>query len=176
MTTATESAPGARVAALDGLRGVTIVLVVLGHAGNLVWPTDTLDRIPVVRSFVHGGAVGIFFVVGGYIVTRGLLREFDRGTFDAVRFYLRRLVRLGVQVVPLAVAVLLVHAVDETDPASTRATVGSAINVVTHTTNLHASTDLLSTRPDLGHLHPLGQAVWEARPLDAAHVLHIHRA
>lgn len=167
MATPTESAPDARVAALDGLRGVTIVLVVLGHAGNLVWPTDTLDRIPVVRSFVHGGAVGIFFVVGGFIVTRGLLREFDRGTFDAVRFYLRRLVRVGVQVVPLAAAIVLVHAFDETDPSSTRATVGSAINAVTYTTNLQASTDLLSTRPDLGHMWYLAvqQQVYLVLPL-----------
>lgn len=155
------------MAALDGLRGVTIVLVVLGHAGNLVWPTEAIDGVPVLRSFVHGGAVGIFFVVGGYIVTRGLLREYERGSLDPVRFYLRRLVRLGVQVVPLAGAVLLVHAVDPTDPFSTKATVESAANLVTHTTNLHAATDLLSTRSDLGHMWYLAvqQQVYLVLPL-----------
>ncbi|MFQ6172582.1 acyltransferase family protein [Oryzobacter sp. R7] len=161
------AAADTRVSALDGLRGVTIVLVVLGHAGNLVWPTAALDEVPVLRSFLHGGAVGVFFVVGGYIVTRGLLRELDRGTSDPVRFYLRRLVRLGVQVVPLAGAVLLVHAVDPIDPFSTRATVESSINLVTHTTNLHAATDLLSTRSDLGHMWYLAvqQQVYLVLPL-----------
>ena len=153
MTTApSQETAASRISALDGLRGVTIVLVVVGHAGNLLWPLDTVNTVPFLRGFFGGGAVGVFFVVGGYIVTRGLLRSLEQDTFDAVRFYLRRLVRLGVQVVPLALAVLLIHAFDPTDPYSTRATVESALNVVTHTTNLHASTDLLNIRADLGHM------------------------
>lgn len=168
MTSAASTAPaGSRVRALDGLRGVTIVLVVLGHAGNLIWPLDTINGVPVLRGFFGGGAVGVFFVVGGYIVTRGLLKDLDGGTFDAVRFYLRRLVRLGVQVVPLALAILLVHALDPTDPYTTRATVESAINLVTYTTNLHATTDLLNTRADLGHMWYLAvqQQVYLVLPL-----------
>lgn len=160
-------APGPRIGALDGLRGITILLVVVGHAGNLLWPLDGVNRVPFLRGFFGGGAVGIFFVVGGYIVTRGLLDDLHRDTFDATRFYLRRLVRLGVQVVPLALAVLAVHALDPTDPYTTRATVESAVNVMTHTTNLHAATDLLNTRADLGHMWYLSvqQQVYLGLPL-----------
>ena len=167
VTEATPAPSATRIAALDGLRGATIVLVVVGHAGNLLWPLDSINRVPLLRGFFGGGAVGVFFIVGGYIVTRGLLRELDRGTYDPVRFYLRRLVRLGVQVIPLAVAIVLIHFLDSTDPYTTRATTMSAANMVTYTTNLQATNDLLSTRADLGHMWYLSvqQQVYLVLPL-----------
>ena len=167
VTVATPAPSATRIAALDGLRGATIVLVVVGHAGNLLWPLDSINRVPLLRGFFGGGAVGVFFIVGGYIVTRGLLRELDRGTYDPVRFYLRRLVRLGVQVIPLAVAIVLIHFLDSTDPYTTRATTMSAANMVTYTTNLQATNDLLSTRADLGHMWYLSvqQQVYLVLPL-----------
>lgn len=146
---------------------MTIILVVAGHAGNLLWPLDSVNKVPFLRGFFGGGAVGIFFVVGGYIVTRGLLNDLDTHRFDAARFYLRRLVRLGVQVLPLALVVVVIHFVDSTDPYSTRATIESALNLATHTTNLHATTDLLNTRADLGHMWYLSvqQQVYLLLPL-----------
>jgi peptidoglycan/LPS O-acetylase OafA/YrhL len=68
--------------ALDGLRAVAVMLVVLFHA-----------RAPIA----FGGYLGvdIFFVLSGYLITSLLLSELDtKGTLDLRRFYLRRLLRL----------------------------------------------------------------------------------
>lgn len=175
MTTTTSDRPEAqpraasavRVAALDGIRGLTIILVVVGHAGDLLWPRAPIDEIPVLRGFFGGGAVGVFFIVGGYLVTRGLLRDNERGVLDPVRFYARRMTRLGVVVVPLVVAVGLVHLIDVTDPASGRQTLTSLTNVLTYTVNVQATTDILSTRSDLGHMWYLSvqQQVYLVLPL-----------
>lgn len=67
-----------RIPALDGLRGVAVLLVVTYHA----WPN--LNR---------GGAYGVtlFFVLSGFLITRILIR---RDQVDFRRFYLRRAARL----------------------------------------------------------------------------------
>lgn len=164
---AEASRTGRRLLSIDGLRGVAIVLVVLGHGSFVLWPTATIDRIPALRGFFHGGAVEVFFVVGGFIVTRTLLRELDAGHLDAVRFYLRRLVRLGVQLVPLAAAVLAVHHFDATDTASDRGTWLSVANMLTHTLNIWSTAHPFEARPDLGHLWYLSvqQQVYLVLPL-----------
>lgn len=66
-----------RIAALDGLRGLAILLVVVNHA----WP----------HYLGLGGAVGVtaFFVLSGFLITRILL---DRPPLKS--FYWRRAVRL----------------------------------------------------------------------------------
>ncbi|QKE84881.1 acyltransferase [Arthrobacter sp. NEB 688] len=145
-------APGSRLLALDGLRGVTIVLVVLGHLSAFLWPVEGIRSTPWLRGLVAGGAVPIFFVVSGYIVTAGLLREDERGTLDPVRFYARRLVRLGAQVVPLCAAVVLVAALDPTDTAPAGSTVTTVTHTLTYTNNWLYALDPLQARPDLGHL------------------------
>ncbi len=81
------AAPGRRLLALDGLRGLTIVLVVLGHLSAFLWPLEGIRSTPWLRGLVAGGAVPVFFVVSGYIVTAGLLRDDARGSLDPVRFY-----------------------------------------------------------------------------------------
>ncbi|MFN9729113.1 MAG: acyltransferase family protein [Pseudomonadota bacterium] len=67
---------------IEGLRGLSIVLVVLAHSG-----------IPGLQ----GGFIGVdvFFVISGYLIT-GLLLEalHDGGRVDAWRFYARRVRRL----------------------------------------------------------------------------------
>jgi peptidoglycan/LPS O-acetylase OafA/YrhL len=54
---------GGRVAALDGVRGLAILLVVLEHANT-----------PGMRSVSVAG-VTTFFVLSGYVISRGLLGE-----------------------------------------------------------------------------------------------------
>jgi peptidoglycan/LPS O-acetylase OafA/YrhL len=75
--------------ALDGLRAISIGLVLLSHAG--------LER------FVPGGlGVLIFFVVSGFLLTRQMCVEVeDTGTLDISRFYLRRICRLAPRLVGL---------------------------------------------------------------------------
>ena len=76
---------------IQALRGLAVTLVVLAHAGV---------------TFAAGGYVGVdvFFVISGFLITSGLLREADRsGTLSLRRFYARRAVRI----LPLATLVSL---------------------------------------------------------------------
>ena len=69
-----------RVAALDGLRGIAVIAVLLFHDGRL-----------------RGGYLGVdlFFVLSGYLITSLLLVEQrDRGRVRLGRFYERRARRL----------------------------------------------------------------------------------
>lgn len=77
---------------LDGLRAVSIVLVLVSHA--LIYD----PQAPGVRAAaLQCGNVGVslFFVISGYIITRLLLREeAATGRVRFGRFYLRRAFRL----------------------------------------------------------------------------------
>jgi peptidoglycan/LPS O-acetylase OafA/YrhL len=92
-----------RLLALDGLRGVAIVLVLVHHLRAVFAPQ--LDR-----SFAPGGFLGVdlFFVLSGFLITGLLLNEFrDRRTIRLPSFYRRRLMRLY----PALVVLLAAHAV-----------------------------------------------------------------
>src|SRR3954452_24425696 len=77
--------------ALDGVRGVAILLVLGQHA-----PTR-----PLIDGFV---GVTVFFCLSGYLITTLLLRELHAGTIDVRAFYQRRAARLC----PALVTVVLV--------------------------------------------------------------------
>jgi peptidoglycan/LPS O-acetylase OafA/YrhL len=143
---------GRRIAALDGLRGIVIVLVVLGHGNGNLWPVDLVLPVPVLGGFFGGGAVSLLFVIGAVIVTRGLLRERELGVIDPLRFYARRLVRLGVQLVPFAAAVLVIHRLDATDTTTAQTTNQSVLNVLAFTWNVYTEQHPLEARPDFFHL------------------------
>lgn len=82
--------------ALDGLRGVAVLLVMLAHGH--VWLFD------------HGGGragVTLFFALSGFLITALLVEELrDRGRVDLRAFYIRRALRLLPALVVL-VAVLV---------------------------------------------------------------------
>ena len=72
----------ARLAPLDGVRGVAVLAIVAFHAMS--------DRLP-------GGYVGVdlFFVLSGFLITRLLVAELAaRGRLDLRAFYVRRALRL----------------------------------------------------------------------------------
>ena len=86
-----------RVPALDGLRGVAVLLVVLRHLPT-VWP-GIFEGWPVVHRLSTGGFIGvdIFFVLSGFLITSLLADAFDdpQGHGSALRnFYGRRAIRL----------------------------------------------------------------------------------
>ena len=75
--------------ALDGLRAIAIVLVVLFH---YPWANQFFEGNPV-----HGGFLGVdvFFVLSGFLITSLLLKErADTGAVSLRSFYARRALRL----------------------------------------------------------------------------------
>ncbi len=90
-TAPTRPAPARdRIVALDGLRGVAALLVVLYHI------RPELARLPLPRwvfDFLHGAGVmvDIFFVLSGFVLARLMLRAETWG--DARRFIERRVRR-----------------------------------------------------------------------------------
>lgn len=88
---------GSRIPTLDGWRGVAILLVLLEHAGQYGRFKD--------QMWTNLGAFGvdIFFVLSGYIITTGLIRERAlHGSINLRSFYLRRAFRI----LPLVVVYL----------------------------------------------------------------------
>src|ERR1700740_281017 len=78
-----------RIPALDGWRGLAILLVTVQHVA-----IATRFRYQIWANL---GALGvdIFFVVSGYIITLYLIREIDgTSTIDIGSFYLRRAFRI----------------------------------------------------------------------------------
>jgi peptidoglycan/LPS O-acetylase OafA/YrhL len=72
----------ARLPGLDGLRALSILLVLASHAG-------------AAGSALGWLGVNIFFVISGFLITMLLLREQDRtGRLDLRRFYQRRALRI----------------------------------------------------------------------------------
>ena len=82
---------GSRIPTLDGMRAVSIVLVLLGHlAGTKNFPR----LLGPLGEFANFG-VRIFFVISGFLITDLLLREqAGRGSISLRHFYLRRVFRI----------------------------------------------------------------------------------
>jgi peptidoglycan/LPS O-acetylase OafA/YrhL len=78
---------------LDGLRAISILLVMLGHLSG----TRNLGTIPGIRIFgdmAHFGVV-VFFVISGFLITSLLLHEHEKtGRISLKLFYARRALRI----------------------------------------------------------------------------------
>jgi peptidoglycan/LPS O-acetylase OafA/YrhL len=108
-----------RVPALDGVRGLAILLVLLLHT----WGID-------------GGMFGVdlFFVLSGFLITGILLDEQERtGRFDLRRFYARRAVRL---VPPLILMLIVVVPLASAWSHQPRHELGSALIGLGYITNI----------------------------------------
>jgi peptidoglycan/LPS O-acetylase OafA/YrhL len=79
-----------RIASLDGLRAVSITLVLFGHAtGTLGFPIAH-DRFGLADAGVR-----TFFIISGFLITKLLLRELTlSGTISLRGFYRRRILRI----------------------------------------------------------------------------------
>ena len=67
--------------ALDGLRGVAVLLVLADHAGFLPEPSG-------------GIGVTVFFVLSGFLITRVIVEARDDGTWSVGGFMANRMIRL----------------------------------------------------------------------------------
>ncbi len=134
-----------RIASLDGLRAISIVLVLFGHASGT-------RNFPVpygpARFFDFGElGVRVFFVISGFLITGLLLRESaSTGRIDPLRFYFRRTFRifppyyafLGVLAVAAAVGLLAFNP-------------GDFFHALTYTSNYHPGRSW-----NVGHTWSLG--------------------
>jgi len=100
LTTAltTDRTRSGHVAALDGMRGIAVLLVMLTHARY-------------GAPYLQGGSIGvdIFFVLSGFLITYLLVREHDRHghRISLWKFYARRALRLGPALVLLLIVLAL---------------------------------------------------------------------
>jgi peptidoglycan/LPS O-acetylase OafA/YrhL len=77
-----------RIPSLDGLRAISILLVILDHfLSNLGFPINT---------FLFGNlGVRIFFIISGFLITSILMEEIEKtSTINLVKFYFRRTLRI----------------------------------------------------------------------------------
>ena len=80
--TASELASVRDIPGLDGLRAVSVLIVMIDHSR-------------ILPKFPGGFGVTVFFFISGFIITTLLLRELRRSeSIDLRNFYIRRLLRL----------------------------------------------------------------------------------
>lgn len=108
---------------IDGLRALAVLSVILFHVdGNLL----------------PGGFVGvdIFFVISGYLISRNILSELERGRFSITEFYRRRIKRIAPPML-VVVAVTFVAAQVIMLPENAEATAESAVWALASFANVH---------------------------------------
>lgn len=80
-----------RIPSLDGLRAISILLVILGHS------VSKLSHPKVYQLLGHFGNLGVktFFLISGFLITTLLLKEWDKsGGVSLKNFYIRRSLRI----------------------------------------------------------------------------------
>lgn len=80
-----------RLPSLDGLRAISIILVLLGHAGG----TRGFQAVNLqIGDYAHLGVV-VFFVISGFLITTLLMHEYDTTRRISLKlFYARRTLRI----------------------------------------------------------------------------------
>jgi peptidoglycan/LPS O-acetylase OafA/YrhL len=119
-----------RLPSLDGLRALSIGLVLLGH----IQGTAGAGRLPPWAQLEFGIiGVRVFFIISGYLITTLLLRELERsGTISIGKFYFRRAFRIfpAFYIYVAVVALLSAAGVVALRP-------GDVLHAATYTTNYH---------------------------------------
>jgi peptidoglycan/LPS O-acetylase OafA/YrhL/lysophospholipase L1-like esterase len=87
------SRPGAHVVALDGLRGLAILLVMAVHFVGDDSPRDGIERLVVKLANYGVWGVDLFFILSGFLIT-GILLDSKRSPHYFRTFYVRRTLRI----------------------------------------------------------------------------------
>lgn len=130
MTDKAGAAP-ARIPGLDGIRALSISMVLVAHAAS----TRFLELSESTRQYVNLGHLGVrvFFVISGFLITSLLLAERQKyGSVSLLQFYFRRTFRIfpafyafvAVMVVAEAIGWISLHH-------------GDVWHAITYTTNYH---------------------------------------
>ena len=129
-----------RIPSLDGLRAISIALVLLGHLGGTQHFPLALYHLTHLANF----GVRVFFVISGYLITHLLLKEHAKsGRINLGEFYRRRAFRI-LPPAYLYMAIIVLAGL----PALSRQNIVTAF---TYTTNYFVG----STPWPLGHLWSL---------------------
>jgi peptidoglycan/LPS O-acetylase OafA/YrhL len=133
-----------RIPCLDGIRAISIFLVLLAHFVGTVG-----NNVPKwILPFTQMGNLGvrIFFVISGFLITTLLISEQNKtGTISLVKFYFNRTFRIFPAFYAFIIAILIANAVGYTSLHD-----GDLFHAVTYTTNYHHDRAW-----DLGHLWSL---------------------
>lgn len=83
-----------RIQSLDGLRAVSIIMVLLAHAGATL--PEYISSFPLYHLIGNSDiGVRVFFVISGFLITKLLIHEKEKtGTISIKKFYVRRIVRI----------------------------------------------------------------------------------
>ncbi len=84
---------GLRVQALDGIRGIAVLMVMVCHFAPSGFPQTTLGRFLRRASEAGGCGVDLFFVLSGFLIT-GILYEAKTSPHYFRNFYMRRVLRI----------------------------------------------------------------------------------
>lgn len=100
-----QTKPKSHIASLDGLRGIAVLLVLLFHFS---WSFPEQSHVQVIlKRYFWSGWIGVdlFFVLSGYLITRGLVKDSAYSTGKRLKlFWARRAFRIF----PLYYIVLIV--------------------------------------------------------------------
>jgi peptidoglycan/LPS O-acetylase OafA/YrhL len=84
-----------RITALDGIRGVAILLVLAGHITQNLSGIEPRVRLWLMAFANSSAGVRLFFVLSGYLITTLLAQEYQRsGTVSLRQFYWHRALRI----------------------------------------------------------------------------------
>jgi peptidoglycan/LPS O-acetylase OafA/YrhL len=123
--------PNKRIPGLDGLRAISIVLVLSGHLAG----TRNCYSLAFYTKFGDLANLGVrvFFVISGYLITTLLLKEYEKTQTISLRnFYMRRTLRIFPAFYAFLLAMTVVHAW-----GSISFKPGDLLHAFTYTINYH---------------------------------------
>ncbi|WP_347555476.1 acyltransferase [Robbsia sp. KACC 23696] len=109
------AAASKRIPSLDGLRAISICLVLIGHAMGTVPEHGALTKWFATLFGNDGFGVLVFFVISGFLITRLLIAEDDRGHVSMGDFYRRRIFRIAPVALLYVAVVAILRATDAID-------------------------------------------------------------
>lgn len=90
---AQASVPEERIAALDGFRGLAVVMVTFYRFGEVSLTEAIIGRLPSKAILIGASGVDLFFVLSGFLITGILLNSKESPRYFS-RFYARRTLRI----------------------------------------------------------------------------------
>jgi peptidoglycan/LPS O-acetylase OafA/YrhL len=109
-TDSSQSRSDGRIAGLDGLRAISIVLVLIGHGSATIPSSYQFERY---APYLGNASLGVltFFVISGYLITYLLRKEWEKThTIRLQTFYLRRALRIFPAFYTYLLAIMLLRA------------------------------------------------------------------